>query len=285
MRHKDVDNYWTVHYDSIEDLTAHVTSSGGNERLYRFYDRADQYQWLGVGTRKEVVQLTEKGWPDGLERMRRCLEHVQMPVLPSLRRRKAQGAFGDAVDMQRVYAGSLDRAWSTFRREEQAVRTWRTATVLINVGGMVNITPEQLFWNGATALRIAEALVRSGRGTKIVLYSHALNTYDGRQAGVSNYLGTVTLKTAGQPLCVERVATATALAGFFRHWIFLSRASAPHRCNGNMGLSVPEVPEAVEAQVEGHRFVVARCWTEQEAKDALARFAAEGIPHPETLAL
>jgi len=170
--------------------------------------------WWGRPTVQAVIESVEKGWPEGLERIRAALGQLSIPKLQSIRRKRSRSSFGDEVDMQRVYAGDLERAWTTSVRTMSDVRSTTPTSILVDICGDANCSSESLFWSGATAVALAEAFHRSGRACEIVAY---LRTDNATERG-NNIFCAFKVQPAGTMVDLEHLAAVLGLSGFFRYY-------------------------------------------------------------------
>jgi hypothetical protein len=189
------------------------------------------------GTEPENVVPYSKGervWRHGLDRMS-SLVAADLAGISSIRRVKTRGDFGDFIDMQRVYAGQLDRAWDTTTRVRATGVGRVVTTVMVNIGGNCHEAPDAFFWRGAAAVRLCDALERSGRSVRIVLFSHIKRLFEGYR-DEHTVIGVV-FKREGESIDIHSLTVATALSGWFRYWMFRALQSFPMRATGDLGCS------------------------------------------------
>jgi len=236
------------HFDSVADIEK-VRPSSNNAKAWnstvRGYHSGGNRSWFGVGSVQEVKNATSKGWPKGLKRIRESIKALVPRGVATIRRRRIRSDFGDHLDMQAVYSGNLDRAWGTTERRVQRGLGRTVTTLLVNIGGLAHLSSEALFWKGAAAVALADALEKSGRSVRIVAFSSARGVY--LKYGFEHKLTTITVevKAPNMPLDCQRLATVSALAGFFRFYIFRARHDAPDHVDSGLGSTVRFTQEDV----------------------------------------
>jgi len=180
-------------------------------------DRGFSQSWFGLsGGAKAVDDMFLTGWHEGAERIRQTLKVLTAPKISSVRRKRVRGPIGDEVDMQRVYAGDLARAWSTTTRTPKRGRQIRPVTIVVDISTVWSRTSDEYFWRGAVATRLADELQKAGRAVRIVV---AICHDDAFRDG-AGFLCSVVVKDFQEPLSLDRVAYQTALAGFYRYYVF-----------------------------------------------------------------
>lgn len=175
----------------------------------------DCESWLGAPSPEVFEERLSKGWPEGSERLMSLAVREIAPT--SVRRRRQRGDQGDEVDMQAVWRGNLSQAWTRTRR--MARPGARSVSLLINLGGLGNVTADELFWRGAAALRVAGSLVDAGYTVAIYGCSPAMEISTGLDS-----VQFVELKAEDQPLDVDKLAAISAMPGYFRSRLFAGRA-------------------------------------------------------------
>lgn len=199
-------------------------------------------EWYGAPTVTELNRRFRAGWPAGSKRL---LELATREINPtSVRRRRERADQGDEVDMQAIWRGDLSRAWTrTRRRSGSGVRS---LTIVVNLGGNANITASQMFWRGAAALKLTDALTQAGYNVAIV-GAEACKRYDGN---IDNVLAQfVEIKAEDQPLDLDRLAALTAMPGYFRTVMFagICYAADLNGCEVDYGLGSDTPAELVNA--------------------------------------
>ena len=78
--------------------------------------------WFGVeGGVDGVNKAIREGWPEGVKmanEIKEELGNVELPSAPCIKRKRRRGDFGEEVDMQKVYSGQLDTAWTQIQKAD-----------------------------------------------------------------------------------------------------------------------------------------------------------------------
>ena len=171
---------------------------------------ANRAEWYGIDnapTLPEVAAVVRSGWQDGAARTARASDALDVPRVPSIRRRRIRGDHGDAIDIDRVYSGALDTAWSRVARAECSA----PPRVLIAVDSIAIAyqRAEAMFWKGAAATALADALTAAGYAVKCI------SAFEGNNYG-HRVSCRVTCKDYRAPWDLATAAASLALPGFFR---------------------------------------------------------------------
>lgn len=230
-----------------ERATGYVTTGGGVRQ-------SESETWFGAPSFEEMQRRLREGWPEGSERLLQIATRDINPA--SIRRRRERADQGSELDIHAVYRGDLSRAWTRTRR--RAGSGVRSVSIIIDLGASAGVGASQLFWRGASALKLANALTESG-------YSVAIYGGEaGKQAsadGKVNMVQLVSIKDEDQPLDLDRLAALTAMPGYFRTSLFAGICKAAD-LNGQeaawaLGKPGPEhYPAAVAAlPIPQHAFI------------------------------
>ncbi len=226
----------------------------------------------------EIDKRLLTGWPEGERRAREMMRELEIPRTRTTRRRRVRGDFGDHLDIQRVYAGSLDTAWETTRREVELGSAGLHVTLLVNIGCLIHRSIDSLFWRGAAALLIADALEASSRRCEIIAYSWSQGSYrDG-----SNALTGITLKRFDQPLDTSTLIAATGFVGLVRWYVFRNRTlhteSLP---DSGLGFTIDKVPPSNLLSLPTTRRVITvnNVYSYQDAQALLSSLKEQEMTH------
>lgn len=257
-------NEYFKSYDCLSDMTSEVVHSCQTYDLEK--DRHNCKSWYGADSIEEVIDIIERGWSEGLDKAQKDLSVVELPRLTNVRRRRARASFGDDIDMQRVYAGDLDRAWGTTHREIGLNQTHQRAVIVCNVSTACSMSADEFFWRGAVTTMIADTLVNSGRPVKIVGYAWGRRAYT--NGGDQKFI--MTVKDYDEPMLPEKVIATLGFAGFFRYYGFKQILSAPQEAT--MGLGTPvqgRLPDEVAEEYPCEFIVIEDIWNKTAAQGLL----------------
>lgn len=261
---------WRVRQWTLDEVQR-IGPSKVNESQSRIGMNTDP-DWLGIsGGLEKIVDLEQNGWPEGLKKAESKIEAMQVPPLMSFRRKRRRGPQGDSVLIDRLMKGELDQAWEYRRREARLSEGGsKVVTILQTLGGNAHRSGDELFWSGAVACVLAEALVRSGRSVEIRAVQPGTNTYT---SGVPHSVEDILVKPAGVPLVPEDLIVVTALAGWFRTRGFLTLLNGDSPTSISLGSHV-EIPEwYVERFPEA--LVIPSCYSLEKAKAVLSALSQQ----------
>ena len=215
--------YTEVFFNSIYEIEDAKVTEPTNARRQENNERngssgdTTPLDWWGVhGGYAAVKGFVSGGWRDGVEKAHAALEVLNAPRLKTIRRRKIRSDFGDHLDMQAVYGGNLDRAWESTHRDAGAMQQGQTVTLVVNLGAAWTVAAKDMCWKGAAATGLCDELQKSGRNVRIIGYT----AQEGIYKNGGNKVVIVTLKEYQDVLNESIIAATTALAGFFRSYIF-----------------------------------------------------------------
>ena len=253
LEHNPKDKFTAILWESVTEPTALTASldkwknqANRAEALTHTQSKANgRDDWLGAPNVTELHNRLERGWADGVKRLEQIATR-ELSAPASVRRRRVRGDAGDELDMQAVWRGDLNRAWSRTRRANRVGS--RTVSIVIDLAASAGVTSDKLFWRGASALRLAQLLTESGYS--VALYGAAgVNRAD--SSGKLNMAQLVEIKSEDSPLDMDKLAALTAMAGFFRTSLFAGIIYAADQFGKtpDYGLGTPG-PEHIKKAVE-----------------------------------
>lgn len=209
----------TVFWDSVSEPEAMLKADGWKIESNKsgglnHFTRKSDTSWLGVPSVHALRKVLTKGWTEGVKR----IEEVPVGELPeptSIRRRRVRADQGDEIDMQAVYRGDLSRAWSRTKRQNRT--SVRSICLVIDLAGNAGVTSDQLFWRGASGLRLADELTKAGYSVAIYGAAGAAGVDSEERENLTQF---VEIKGEDSPLDMDRLAALTGLSGFFRTSLF-----------------------------------------------------------------
>lgn len=217
-----------------------ATNEAGRKAWHTGETNHEWHGLLGVAKDGEsatnaTTRLIRDGWQQGVDLMQQVAGAVDVPVPRSVRRRGAWMDQGDEVEMQRVWAGDLDRAWRrTVRLDSTGPRRVRILVDSIANGG---VEANVMRWRGVAALRLCDVLVEAGYTVQVE------SVFCGKSDG-HRYRLAVAVKDYSQPLDLPALAATTALPAFFRalhhEWHYLA---APGEIDGVSYYVLEATPE------------------------------------------
>lgn len=266
---------WRIVATSLVELLE-VPIDPVNEAMWKYCcDRVhDNEEWLGLPDRDSVVAAVRDGWRPGLDRLRKHLEVLKLPKLPSIRRVKDKGPIGDEVDMQRVYSGNLDTAWHRMRYADLQGRP-QSATIVVDIGGNAYTTSDQLFWTGACAVALIEAFRRAYRPCRVIAVDASKRCTTDRLA---HHMTEVVVQPMGRSIAMETFAATLCLSGFFRHYGFRSMHTMPRELSSDLGQHWEDYPKPELVGNQEWVVRVDKVWSKAAAQRVLKNFENGGKP-------
>lgn len=218
MIYSKAGNLTAILWDSVTEPEATLKGEWKEEsnktKAIGHWERDSDPSWLGVKSVNELRSVLTKGYPEGVKK----LEQITVGELPApqdIRRRRVRSDQGDELDMQAVYRGDLSRAWSRTKRQSRA--SVRSVSIIIDLAGNASVTSSELFWRGAAGLRLADELTTAGYSVAIYGAAGAKNY---TAEGSEDVCQLVEIKAEDSPMDMDRLASLTCLAGFFRTSLF-----------------------------------------------------------------
>lgn len=220
-----------------------------NESWWREHrDYISDPKWFGmrlpstdrVLSYKDVEKLIADGWTEGLAMVVEFMERLDVPVVPSVRRRLVWTDQGDHIEMPKVWNGQLDTAWQIGRR--RSAHGPRTVRIAVDACGGSDSEAKNMVWRGIASMALADTLIEAGHNVELMTTFKVHDTSD------NVYTTMIVTKGALMPMDMASVAATTAFVGFFRHaglcylWTRYS-ASDYGNCGGPARMRVQDLPE------------------------------------------
>lgn len=166
------------HFENFVDFLeiGKLPKSGRRHSANQQYDSSaaedSEYsrKWCGLpdGWSAKPEQLAARlalGYEEGAHRVAKMRDTISVPQMVNIRRRSTWGEQGESIDMDRVRAGQLDRAWRGPRKVVcQPPRVLILADVCANAGE----DADSMAWRGVASLVLADALNEAGYQIAIV---------------------------------------------------------------------------------------------------------------------
>lgn len=208
-------------FESVEDFRR-IGSAALPEHLEEQNEFVAKYfacrgtDWLGVKSWDEFLKAERDGWTAGVKRAYEMLGELDLPNIQpvSIRRKMKRRDQGDELDIHRVYAGDLERAWTASERAARS-HVGGIINIAVNAGLNYNQHADELFWRSAAAVVLADKLTEAGYNVGIDMVSGCEEpTYKITKSTIS-----VSLKQPSDPLDIATLTTALALSGFARLYL------------------------------------------------------------------
>lgn len=228
------------HHRSAKSAKVNHTQDSSDYRTPAITDHSPN--WFGVNTQEEWRDTMDNGYTDGVELINRLSKTLNIPPLPSARRRKSREDQGDFLDIHAVYAGNLSRAWERTRRRTKNAPS--QITIIHNMSVSGSIMPDEYQWRGATMLAIASALEEAGHSVEIigVMYNENIFTSNSNRKQVVQF----PIKNFHTPINISALATTAVLVGFYRSYMFEAKFATDLKISDGLGTSLRGTPAIIK---------------------------------------
>ncbi len=233
---------YSAWYDSLQDVLDERPTAD-NDGIVSDTDFLKHRDKLGVSSKRALDTLVRDGWDEGVSIMNELSAELTAPRLRNVRRVRQRGDFGDAVDMQAVYGGSLDTAWERTQRAIRTSSTGNAITLAVQLSVAWSYDASYLHWSGAAVVKLADALVASGRNVQVLGVWNAKSIYI--TGDVKHCALAFTAKEFGEPIDQARLMTILGHPAFLRYYVFRAALAAPFQSNKMIGYPSQELPKMV----------------------------------------
>ena len=228
-------------------------------------------RWYGVdGGADGVRKVMKNGWPEGVNKVKELIDEVELPSLPSYRRTRSWGKNGYSLSLNRVLTGS-NNPWRKMKKEmSETTKKKRHGnyTLFIDFNANGHISAEQQAWRAVVGIRMAEALMRSGRRVRIVAATRTAHS------GGRCFMFAVVLKNYDEPLDINACIIPIGLSGFLRVYEFCANACVSSFKIFNMGRAVGFDPNIHFGHIMDDSFPmhIEKIWSREGALQTLEKF-------------
>lgn len=208
----------------------HTINQSGEELSLDYED-----PWRGTHTWQEAIDLTNKGWGEGLAEIRNIKAELEkmIPARPDLSYEPEPVPMldcGEEIDVGEFVSGSPDH-WVDWQCEERpkagkVIRIVYCATVSAGYG------PQVIKRRGAVALALVDLLESYGYRTEVVLH-YGCQEYD--YEGKPEVHIITTLKQAGEPLELDRLCYWISHPSSLRRMAFRAMENMPQKLMNTYG--------------------------------------------------
>jgi hypothetical protein len=215
-------------YDSIVDFLTAVElpcrNADNKPTWSHFFEDDQQRNWYGADCKngRAVLATMRTGWKEGRDRLNELRSKIgTIEITPvDIRRRPIRSDMGDELDIHSVYAGRLDIAWRTAKRQVTVAPP--RVDILANMICSGGEHSDVLFWRGAAAAVLTDILENAGYMVRMVV-GFGGRAYPVKGASEPEVSCRIVVKDHGMPLDISSTS-AVILPGFFRAlghaWIY-----------------------------------------------------------------
>lgn len=227
-------------YDSLSELVESFRTPivcAENKRLWAQTADTSNYKrgWFCAdrphveGWAKALKELDTPLFPQGVARIENQIARLAIPSPVSIKRKVHRSDHGDELDMQRVWQGDLDRAWS------RAKRTHTTAASRVFIGICAGLSygtkSDAVAWRGVAALALCDALESNGYVVRVVVFNRSAYSFEHNESSRdAKHDMDVTIKGDGEQLDLHKAASLVASTLLARGIMYQHCAHyAPHK--------------------------------------------------------
>ena len=172
------------------------------------YSGSDARKWFGADSQSQYEDRLVHGWGAGVDQLREIATKEIKPT--SLRKKRIRSDQGDELDIHAVYRGDLSRAWSKSKRQHK-LGGMRSIALVCNLSCSAGEDAKNLFFRGASVLKLTEALSEAGYSVAIYAATGSSGVGDG-----FNFVQVVEIKSEDHALDVSSLASLIAMPAYKR---------------------------------------------------------------------
>ena len=173
------------------------------------YKESDAREWFGADSQSQYEDRLIHGWGAGVDKLREIATKEIQPT--SLRKKRTRSDQGDELDIHAVYRGDLSKAWSKTKRQHK-LGGMRSIALVCNLSCHAGEDAKNLFFRGASVLKLTEALSEAGYSVAI----YAATGSSGVGTSDFNFVQVVEIKSEDHALDVSSLASLIAMPAYKR---------------------------------------------------------------------
>ncbi len=198
--------------------------------------------WHGTNTFEQAVEIARKGWPEGAAKALELRAEVESAVRDLINARSSSYTFdlvGEYVDIGRHLSGEPECFGTEVTDGSSVSRP--VVKIVANLAASGSISPRSLFVRGAAIVAAIDILEALGRRVEVWV-AHGSAT---RRGGGATHESHVLVKSADQPLDVDRLSFAVAHPACLRRLCFSVMEQRGHLPNSTYPHSVTVEGDAI----------------------------------------
>ena len=266
-------------FDSFDEFLTKVKEPSNHPKMKASTATGAGYgqNWdLGVGW-GGAMKLAREGWPEGLERMRKLVDLLELPKgSRSYEPRPVMALAGDEVDIGTYLSGEPECMvdWETVETPSFG----KVVKVLVHLTANCNVSADAMFRRGALAFLIIDTL--ESYGLRCEVWGVVKCSNISARAAEPNYFAQVCIRDADQPCEPDRLAFMLAHPAVFRRFGFKLMELDPDYQNSDYGTTknVPERMRGEDVVYLGPSHLAFN--TDEQVLEAAKEMAAEYIAEP-----
>lgn len=247
------------------------------------HDKRSESWWGCIGGFDAVVKHTKSGWPALREKVAAMMRgmDLELPNFPSRivqrRRKRRRDDHGDALDINRVWNGELDKAWEHPARVERIALNTKRMTLAFDVTSNARVTNEMALWRAALCIALCDALARAGRVFEIWVIDSASDPFVRDVPCPPRLWSGWRVKRANDPLVLDRLCAMVSV-GFVRSAGFIAMGCGPWSPRASFGCALNAgLPDTLRQRQEEGELVlrIGECYTKAQVISEYAHAMSE----------
>lgn len=182
-------------------------SKGEGKRNSRLHEDSD---WRGTSTWEQAANLAQFGWTEGREQVGKIMSQIEAVDRQIVRPAPVWDVTGDFVDVGRFCSGDPEN----MVRWEDRPQSKRIVRIAVNMCVSAGVSAQTIRWSGACLLALVDRLEMEGVQCEIDMI------FGIKGVGNGQMVCAVNLKTAGEPLWIDRMAFHMAHPSSLRRLMF-----------------------------------------------------------------
>lgn len=240
------------HYNSIDALrnvrrqTACNADNQGELTMVLDHT-SNNFAGFSDGTRDQHLAMDKmltNGWPTGVRHAQKLANRMSVQQPQSRKRRRRRGPVGGDIDMDRVYSGQLDTAWTKTARLNKSAPA--TAHILVNTTVPARKNSDVIYWRGAVAWQLCQQLEQSGYSVRVSIACPVI-LFDGHDTEVTI---TVDVKQSYQRMNPTSMIAGIAHPAIFRLYML---AAIYQRSEYKVGSGLGKPDYGADVAPHGHK--------------------------------
>ena len=205
-------------FDSMSDFLSHLEDAKVNAKVFRSLSsqQTGRKEFTGTNTYEEAVEIAQKGWKDGLNKVKDHLRSIKPMGMAIKKQRNVNDLVGGAVLVPRYLSGEHDNMLNIVRRNSHE----RVIDLYASFNANAGYTTERIIKRGAFVCQLVDDLESSGIRTNIWACEAA-------EEGSEKTHTRVCIKQARDIFTINRFAFALAHPAFLRRLWFRMLETTP----------------------------------------------------------
>lgn len=226
----------------------------------------------GIRSLSQAADMLRHGWQRGADRALLMGERLadRMPDPMTRKRQRKYSNEGEEFCWDRYYARwDPESSWETRYRDIRQ-GTGALLTIAMQWGGNGGLSAKQMYWTGAAAVALTDALEQAGYSLQVLLIDHV--TW--KRPKKRKQLTVVRAKEPGEPVEISSLAALCAHSGIYRSLGLAVTHLVPWDCTSGFGVAAgltDALPLLIDQRIiDPVQIVVPKLKSEEHALEFLA---------------